>query len=72
MQLVKWASGVRGPKAGPRAEASAKCQNEIETKGQPASGRAPYLPITLLGFLLVLLLPAHKKRSVVRTKSAGV
>jgi hypothetical protein len=58
MQLVKWASAVRDP----RAEAKTKCQNEIETeKGIQGANERIYLPITLLGLLLLLLLPAHKR-----------
>jgi hypothetical protein len=61
MQLVKWASAVRGARAGARAEANTKYQNEIETEKVNQRGNERiYLPITFLGLLLLLLLPAHK------------
>ena len=79
MQLVKWASAVRGRRAGagPKAEANTKCQNEIETgKSRPASKRAhllsnnvPWPPSSPSARCAQNVI---KKGDVVRTKSAGI
>ncbi len=54
MQLVKWASKVRCPRVGPRAEAV-----RMGSRQKKATSERIYLPITLLGIFLLLLLPAH-------------